>query len=184
MDTDRNTGQNFKKKKENKEAIRNWISPPTCFLSCPSESCSYLNRRRGESPASGHSLPEARGALRWATCEGSAVSGAAEVDTDPPPPPHHHHLPSARVQWVFVNSGPVLEESVHATAVEQFKAGSPSGQGDWAVMKIPQERSEGNSVLLFVMGKRRRQGQEGRESVCVCARARTHTQVVKQSVPI
>lgn len=85
---------------------------------------------------------------------------------------------------MFVNSGPVLEESVHATAVEQFKAGSPSGQGDWAVMKIPQERSEGNSVLLFVMGKRRRQGQEGRESVCVCARARTHTQVVKQSVPI
>lgn len=63
-----------------------------------------------------------------------------------------------------MNSGPVLEESVHTTAVEQFKAGSPSGQGDWAVMKIPQERSEGNSVLLFVMGKRRRQGQEGREA--------------------
>lgn len=62
-----------------------------------------------------------------------------------------------------MNSGPVLEESVHTTAVEQFKAGSPSGQGDWAVMKIPQERSEGNSALLFVMGKRRRQGQEGRE---------------------
>ncbi len=62
---------------------------------------------------------------------------------------------------MFVNSGPVLEESVHTTAVEQFKAGSPSGQGDWAVMKIPQERSEGNSALLFVMGKRRRQGQEG-----------------------
>lgn len=62
-----------------------------------------------------------------------------------------------------MNSGPVLEESVHSTAVEQFKAGSPSGQGDWAVMKIPQERSEGNSALLFVMGKRRRRGQEGRE---------------------
>lgn len=42
---------------------------------------------------------------------------------------------------MFVNSGPVLEESVHTTAVEQFKAGSPSGQGDWAVMKIPQERN-------------------------------------------
>lgn len=65
---------------------------------------------------------------------------------------------------LFVNSGPVLEESVHTTAVEQFKAGSPSGQGDWAVMKIPQERSEGNSTLLFVMGKRRRQRQEGREA--------------------
>lgn len=62
-----------------------------------------------------------------------------------------------------MNSGPVLEDSVHSTAVEQFKAGSPSGQGDWAVMKIPQERSEGNSALLFVMGKRRRRGQEGRE---------------------
>lgn len=83
---------------------------------------------------------------------------------------------------LFVNSGPVLEESVHTTAVEQFKAGSPSGQGDWAVMKIPQERSKGNSMLLFVMGKRRRQRQEGSEaavseggegirgedSVCVC----------------
>lgn len=56
----------------------------------------------------------------------------------------------------------VLEDSVHTTAVEQFKAGSPSGQGDWAVMKIPQERSEGNSAMLFVMGKRRRQGQEGK----------------------
>lgn len=95
---------------------------------------------------------------------------------------------------MFVNSGPVLEESVHATAVEQFKAGSPSGQGDWAVMKIPQERSEGNSVLLFVMGKRRRQGQEGRESqyVCVCVSAHTWVcvcdcvcaQVVKRSLPI
>lgn len=62
---------------------------------------------------------------------------------------------------MFVNSGPVLEDSVRTTAVEQFKAGSPSGQGDWAVMKIPQERSEGNSAMLFVMGKRRRQGQEG-----------------------
>jgi len=82
-----------------------------------------------------------------------------------------------------VNSGPVLEESVHTAAVEQFKAGSPSGQGDGAVMKIPQERSEGNSTPLFVMGKkRRRRGQEGetercqrmgrsqrrRFSVCVC----------------
>ena len=65
---------------------------------------------------------------------------------------------------MFVNSGPVLEENVHTTAVEQFKADSPSGQGDWAVMKIPQERGEGNSPLLFVMGKRRRQGQEGRET--------------------
>lgn len=54
---------------------------------------------------------------------------------------------------MFVNSGLVLEESVRAAAVKQFKAGSPSGQGDWAVMKIPQERSEGISVLLFVMGK-------------------------------
>lgn len=98
-----------------------------------------------------------------------------------------------------MNSGPVLEESVHSTAVEQFKAGSPSGQGDWAVMKIPQERSEGNSALLFVMGKRRRRGQEGRyreaamseegkESeertqcvfFCVCLSA----QVVKRSLPI
>lgn len=66
---------------------------------------------------------------------------------------------------MFVNSGPVLEDSVRTAAVEQFKAGSPSGQGDWAVMKIPQERSEGNSAVLFVMGKRRRQGQEeGSES--------------------
>lgn len=87
---------------------------------------------------------------------------------------------------MFVNSGPVLEESVHATAVEQFKAGSPSGQGDWAVMKIPQERSEGNSVLLFVMGKRRRQGQEERASLCVrmCMRMRVCAQVVRQSLPI
>ena len=112
---------------------------------------------------------------------------------------------------MFVNSGPVLEESVHTTAVEQFKAGSPSGQGDWAVMKIPQERSEGNSALLFVMGKRRRRGQEGREGamsaegkeseetthcaclrehVCVCARVRVcvcvsaSAQVVKQSLPV
>ena len=55
-------------------------------------------------------------------------------------------------------------KSVHTTAVEQFKAGSPSGQGDWAVMKIPQERGEGISAQLFVMGKRRRQGQEGGEA--------------------
>lgn len=89
---------------------------------------------------------------------------------------------------MFVNSGPVLEDSVHTTAVEQFKAGSPSGQGDWAVMKIPQERSKGNSALLFVMGKRRRQGHEGREqelcqrrgrvrgddSLCVSARSCVH----------
>lgn len=95
---------------------------------------------------------------------------------------------------LFVNSGPVLEESVHTTAVEQFKAGSPSGQGDWAVMKIPQERSKGNSMLLFVMGKRRRQRQEGSEaavsegakeseertqSVYVCVSA----QVVRRSLP-
>lgn len=96
---------------------------------------------------------------------------------------------------LFVNSGPVLEESVHTTAVEQFKAGSPSGQGDWAVMKIPQERSKGNSMLLFVMGKRRRQRQEGSEAavseggegirgedsvcVCVCVSA----QVVRRSLP-
>lgn len=97
------------------------------------------------------SFSPSEGALGWATCEGSLVSGTVEADTETPP----------CVQPVFVNSGPVLEESVHATAVEQFKAGSPSGQGDWAVMKIPQESSEGNSVLLFVMGKRRRQGQEG-----------------------
>ena len=102
---------------------------------------------------SGLSLPRRGGGGRGATCEGSSVSGALEVDTESPP----------RVRRVFVNSGPVLEESVHTTAVEQFKAGSPSGQGDWAVMKIPQERSEGNSALLFVMGKRRRRGQEGRE---------------------
>lgn len=76
-----------------------------------------------------------------------------------------------------MNSGPVLEDSVHATAVEQFKAGSPSGQGDWAVMKIPQERSEGNSERLFVMGKRRRKGQKEKVRthsvcLCVCVRAR------------
>lgn len=61
---------------------------------------------------------------------------------------------------MFVNSGSVLEESVHTTAVEQFKAEKSFWAGDWAVMKIPQERGEGNSPLLFVMGKRRRQGQE------------------------
>lgn len=65
---------------------------------------------------------------------------------------------------MFVNSESVLEDSVHTTAVEQFKAESPSGQGDWAVMKIPQEKNEGNSPLLFVMGKRRRQGQEASEA--------------------
>lgn len=65
---------------------------------------------------------------------------------------------------MFVNSESVLEDSVHTTAVEQFKAESPSGQGDWAVMKIPQEKNEGNSPLLFVMGKRRKQGQEASEA--------------------
>lgn len=95
----------------------------------------------------------------------------------------------------------VLEDSVHTTAVEQFKAGSPSGQGDWAVMKIPQERSEGNSAMLFVMGKRRRQGQEGKgaiseegeevrgdSSVCalcvfLCVFLCASAQVVKWSLP-
>lgn len=147
MDPDRYTGQNLKKKKQ----LETGYLPQHVFspVQVKAAFISIEGRVRVQHQAT---LSPGEGALRWATCEGSAVSWAVEVDTDLPPPP-------ARVQRVFVNSGPVLEESVHATAVEQFKAGSPSGQGDWAVMKIPQERSEGNSVLLFVMGKRRRQGQ-------------------------
>ncbi|TNN89440.1 hypothetical protein EYF80_000043 [Liparis tanakae] len=106
-------------------------------------------QRRGEA-----SLSPGEWAPRWATCERSPVSGAGEVDTESPP----------SVRRLFVNSGPVLEESVHTAAVEQFKAGSPSGQGDGAVMKIPQERSEGNSTPLFVMGKKEEKtGTGGRD---------------------
>lgn len=84
------------------------------------------------------------------------VSRAVDIDIESPP----------WAQRVFMNSGPVFGRACpyHSCWTVQGRD-SPSGQGDWAVMKIPQEKSKGNSPLLFVMRKRRRQRQEGRETL-------------------